>query len=42
VIAGASNAEQIAQNVAAATWTFTDAELHEIDAIAPGPKKPGH
>jgi aryl-alcohol dehydrogenase-like predicted oxidoreductase len=42
VIAGASNPEQIAQNVAAATWTFTAAELHAIDAIAPGPKKPGH
>jgi aryl-alcohol dehydrogenase-like predicted oxidoreductase len=42
VIAGASNPEQIAQNVAAATWTLTADELHEIDAIAPGPKKPGH
>jgi aryl-alcohol dehydrogenase-like predicted oxidoreductase len=42
VIAGASNPEQIAQNVAAATWTFTSAELAEIDAIAPGPPKPGH
>ena len=42
VIAGASNPEQIAQNVAAATWTFTPAELAEIDTISPGPPKPGH
>jgi aryl-alcohol dehydrogenase-like predicted oxidoreductase len=42
VIAGASNAEQIVQNVSAATWTFTKKELAEIDKIAPGPKKPGH
>jgi aryl-alcohol dehydrogenase-like predicted oxidoreductase len=42
VIAGASNPEQIAQNVAAATWTFTADELHAIDTIAPPPKKPGH
>ena len=42
VIAGASTPEHIQQNVAAATWTFTAAELAAIDAIAPGPKKPGH
>ncbi len=42
VIAGASNPEQIAQNVNAATWTFTPAELAEIDKLAPGPKKSGH
>jgi aryl-alcohol dehydrogenase-like predicted oxidoreductase len=42
VIAGASNPEQIEQNVGAATWTFTAEELAEIDAIAPGPKKAGH
>ena len=42
VIAGASNPEQIAQNVAAATWTFTAEELAAIDEIAPGPRKAGH
>jgi len=42
VIAGASNPQQIEQNVKAATWTFTADELHEIDKIAPGPKKAGH
>jgi aryl-alcohol dehydrogenase-like predicted oxidoreductase len=42
VIAGASNPQQIAQNVAAATWTLSPGELAEIDAIAPGPKKPAH
>jgi aryl-alcohol dehydrogenase-like predicted oxidoreductase len=42
VIAGASNAEQIAQNVNAATWALSPEELVEIDKIAPGPKKPGH
>jgi aryl-alcohol dehydrogenase-like predicted oxidoreductase len=42
VIAGASNPEQIAQNVAATTWTLSPAELAEIDAIAPGPKNPSH
>jgi aryl-alcohol dehydrogenase-like predicted oxidoreductase len=42
VIAGASNPEQIAQNVAAASWTLSAAELAEIDALAPGPKKAGH
>jgi aryl-alcohol dehydrogenase-like predicted oxidoreductase len=42
VIAGASNPQQIEQNVKAATWTFTPDELHEIDKIAPGPKKAGH
>jgi len=42
VIAGASTPEQIAQNVAAATWTFTSTEREAIDAIAPGPEKPAH
>lgn len=42
VIAGASTADQIAQNVAAASWMLGPAELAEIDALAPGPKKPGH
>jgi aryl-alcohol dehydrogenase-like predicted oxidoreductase len=42
VIAGASNAEQIKQNVNAVTWTLSAEDLAEIDAIAPGPKKPGH
>jgi aryl-alcohol dehydrogenase-like predicted oxidoreductase len=42
VIAGASNPEQIAQNVAAGTWILTAGELAEIDKLAPGPKKPGH
>jgi aryl-alcohol dehydrogenase-like predicted oxidoreductase len=42
VIAGASNPEQIEQNVAAVGWTLTPAERAEIDAIAPGPKKPVH
>jgi aryl-alcohol dehydrogenase-like predicted oxidoreductase len=42
VIAGASNPQQIEQNVAAATWTFTADELAAIDALAPGPKKAGH
>ena len=42
VIAGASNPEQIAQNVNAATWTFTAGELAEIEKLAPGPKKAGH
>jgi aryl-alcohol dehydrogenase-like predicted oxidoreductase len=42
VIAGASNPEQIAQNVNAAAWSLTPADLAEIDNLAPGPKKPGH
>ena len=42
VIAGASNPEQIQQNVASASWTFTPEELAEIDKLAPGPRKPGH
>jgi aryl-alcohol dehydrogenase-like predicted oxidoreductase len=42
VIAGASNLEQIRQNVAAATWTLTPDDLAEINAIAPAPHKPGH
>jgi len=42
VIAGASNPEQIAQNVASAAWILTNADLAAIDAIAPGPEKPAH
>ncbi len=42
VIAGASNPEQIAQNVTAATWPLTADELAAIDEIAPPPKKAGH
>ena len=42
VIAGASNPQQIEQNVASAAWKLTAAELAEIDRIAPGPKKAGH
>ena len=42
VIAGASTSEQIAQTVAATSWALSAEELAEIDAIAPGPKKPGH
>ncbi len=42
VIAGASNAEQIAQNVGAVSWKLSQDELSAIDALAPGPKKPGH
>jgi aryl-alcohol dehydrogenase-like predicted oxidoreductase len=42
VIAGASSAEQIQQNVSAATWTLTPEELAEIDAIVPGPVRVGH
>jgi aryl-alcohol dehydrogenase-like predicted oxidoreductase len=42
VIAGASNLEQIQQNVAAATWTLTADDLAEINTIAPAPPKAGH
>lgn len=42
VIAGASNPQQIAQNVAAAGWQLSATELAEIDTIAPAPKKGGH
>jgi aryl-alcohol dehydrogenase-like predicted oxidoreductase len=42
VIAGASNPDQIAQNVNAATWALTADELAAIDAIVPGPKRAGH
>jgi aryl-alcohol dehydrogenase-like predicted oxidoreductase len=37
VIAGATSAEQVAENAAAADITLTAAELAEIDTIAPGP-----
>jgi aryl-alcohol dehydrogenase-like predicted oxidoreductase len=33
VIAGASSAEQVRSNVAAAGWKLTDADLDEIDAL---------
>jgi aryl-alcohol dehydrogenase-like predicted oxidoreductase len=42
VIAGASNPEQIRQNVASTSWTLTPEELAQIDKLAPGPPKPGH
>jgi aryl-alcohol dehydrogenase-like predicted oxidoreductase len=42
VIAGASNAEQIAQNAKAVSWTLTPDELTAIDVIAPGPVRVGH
>jgi aryl-alcohol dehydrogenase-like predicted oxidoreductase len=35
VIAGATSSEQIAANVGAATWKLTDADLQEIDRLAP-------
>ncbi|MGE5539922.1 MAG: aldo/keto reductase [Gemmatimonas sp.] len=35
VIAGATKPEQIEQNVRAAEWTLTDADIAEIDALAP-------
>ena len=35
VIAGATSAEQVRANVAAASWRLTDAELAEIDRIVP-------
>ena len=35
VISGASTAEQVAQNVAAAEWRLTPADIEELDAIAP-------
>ncbi len=37
MIAGATNAEQVKANAAAAQWTPTVAELAEIDAIVPPP-----
>ena len=37
VIAGATSAEQVKANAAAAEWTPTEAELAEIDAIVPPP-----
>ena len=42
VIAGASNPEQIAQNVSAAAWTLTPDDLAEIDAITGAPAGNGH
>ncbi len=35
VISGASTAEQVEQNVAAAEWRLTPADVEELDAIAP-------
>jgi aryl-alcohol dehydrogenase-like predicted oxidoreductase len=40
VIAGATSAEQVKANAAAADWTPTEAELAEIDAIVPPPPSP--
>jgi aryl-alcohol dehydrogenase-like predicted oxidoreductase len=40
VIAGATSAEQVKANAAAADWTPTEAELAEIDAIVPPPPVP--
>lgn len=37
VIAGVSNAEQLAENVGAASWALTAEEKREIDLIANGP-----
>lgn len=42
VIAGASNAQQIEANVAAADWKLTPEDLAEIDTIAPGPNTANH
>jgi aryl-alcohol dehydrogenase-like predicted oxidoreductase len=42
VIAGASNLEQVEQNVKAATWTLTLEDLAEIDKLAPGPVTAAH
>lgn len=38
VIAGATTADQVRANVAAASWALTDAQLAEIDRIAPPPR----
>jgi aryl-alcohol dehydrogenase-like predicted oxidoreductase len=35
VIAGATSPEQVRANVASAGWTLTEAELAEIDRLAP-------
>jgi aryl-alcohol dehydrogenase-like predicted oxidoreductase len=40
VIAGATSAEQVKANAAAADWTPTEAERAEIDAIVPPPPPP--
>jgi aryl-alcohol dehydrogenase-like predicted oxidoreductase len=40
VIAGATSAEQVKANAAAAEWTPTEAERAEVDAIAPPPAAP--
>ncbi len=40
VIAGVSNPEQLAANVAAASWTLTPDELAELDAVSPPPPSP--
>ena len=40
VIAGATSAEQVKANTAAAEWIPTAAELAEIDAIVPSPAGP--
>jgi aryl-alcohol dehydrogenase-like predicted oxidoreductase len=40
VIAGATSAEQVKANAAAAEWTPTEAERAEVDAIVPPPSAP--
>ena len=35
VIAGATSPEQVRQNVSAASWRLTDADMAAIDKIAP-------
>jgi len=34
VIAGATSAEQVRANAAAASWTLTDDEMAEVDALS--------
>ena len=40
MIAGATSAEQVKANAAAADWTPTAAELAEVDALVPPPAAP--
>ncbi len=37
VIAGATSAEQVEANVAAAGWVLSDVQIEEVDSIAPAP-----
>ena len=39
VIAGATRAEQVVENAAAADWLATAEDLAELDALFPGPEK---